>query len=119
MAQRIFILSIYQPQGFVHLVAVSLHDDGLKRAGEVPTSCGTVWLAHVRNGERSLMSCSARSRRCHGSSSKPFALAARFKFLSVSDRLGVRARLKAQETETTAKKNISGGELTSTAAQRI
>lgn len=55
----------------------------------------------------------------HGSSSKPFALAARFRFLSVSDRLGVRARLKAQETETTAKKNISGGEFAGTAAQRI
>lgn len=47
MAQRISIPSIYQPQGFVHLVAASLHDDGVERAGEVPTSCGTVWLAHV------------------------------------------------------------------------
>lgn len=49
--------------GFVHLMAPPLNEDGLKRAGEVPTSCGTVWLARVRNGERSLMSCSARGRR--------------------------------------------------------
>lgn len=63
MEQRIFILSIYQWQGFVLLMAPSLYEGSLKHAGEVPTACGAAWLAYVRNGECSLTSCSAHSRR--------------------------------------------------------